>query len=378
MKKGIYQKDWFNVIDSEKLISPGLIIFPEIINRNIKNMVSIAGSESRLWPHVKTHKLEEVVNLQKQFGIKKFKCATICEANMLASCEVENILLAIQPSIQNLKLLIELQSSFPKIEFSTIVDNQNTLKLMTQIAQETNIKLALWLDINNGMNRTGVFSKDSGTELIKTIFKNKNLIFKGLHVYDGHIRHNNYKKRKEECDKAYSFVDDIKNEIEKEGVQVPNIITGGSPTFNIHSKRKGNFLSPGTTLLWDAGYESLFPEMNFEIGALVVSRVISKPQENLLCFDLGHKSVASEMPLPRVIIHGLEKAKHISQSEEHLIVETSAANEYEVGDIVYATPYHICPTVAKYEYVQTIEKERVSSIWQVKSRTYNLNNVFNF
>ncbi|MFQ3350881.1 MAG: 3-hydroxy-D-aspartate aldolase, partial [Candidatus Marivariicella framensis] len=143
MKKGIYQKDWFNVIDSEKLISPGLIIFPEIINRNIKNMVSIAGSESRLWPHVKTHKLEEVVNLQKQFGIKKFKCATICEANMLASCEVENILLAIQPSIQNLKLLIELQSSFPKIEFSTIVDNQNTLKLMTQIAQETNIKLAL-------------------------------------------------------------------------------------------------------------------------------------------------------------------------------------------------------------------------------------------
>jgi len=374
MKKGLSQKNWFNVVDSEKLISPGLIIFPDIIKKNIKNMVSIAGSESRLWPHVKTHKLDEVVYLQKKFGIKKFKCATICEANMLAKCEVENILLAIQPSIQNLKLLIELKSSFPKIEFSTIVDNQNSLDKMIQIAQETKIKLALWLDINNGMNRTGVFSKESAILLIKGISKNENLIFKGLHVYDGHIRNNNYKKRKEECDKAYLFIDDIKNGIEKEGVQIRNIITGGSPTFNIHSNRKDNFLSPGTTLLWDAGYESLFPEMKFKIGALVVSRVISKPQKNLLCFDLGHKSVASEMPLPRVKIYGLEKAKHISQSEEHLIVETPKAKNYEVGDMIYAIPYHICPTVAKYEYVQTIKNQRVSSAWQVKSRTYNLNN----
>jgi len=373
MKKKSSEKDWFEVIDSDKLTSPGLILFPEIINRNIKNMLLIAGSEKRLWPHVKTHKIKEVVNLQKEFGINKFKCATICEAQMLAKSGVEKILLAIQPSEKNLKLFIELQESYPKIEFSTIVDNHDSLKSMAYIANKKNIELLLWLDINNGMNRTGVFSKSSAVELTKTIFKNQNLIFKGLHVYDGHIRHEGFEKRKEECDKAYSFVIDIKTEIEKNGIPVKDLITGGSPTFPIHAKREGNFLSPGTTLLWDAGYGSLFPEMPFEIGAVIVSRVISKPNKDLLCFDLGHKSVASEMQLPRVIIYGLEKAKHISQSEEHLIVETKKSKDYKVGDIVYAIPYHICPTVAKYEYVQTIKKGKISPTWQVKSRTYNLN-----
>ena len=143
--------------------------------------------------------------------------------------------------------------------------------------------------------------------------------------------------------------------------------------------RKGNYLSPGTTLLWDVGYKKLFPEMNFEIAAILVSRIISKPKKNIICLDLGHKSVASEMPLPRVIIHGLENAKHINQSEEHLIIESKRAKNYNIGDLVYATPFHICPTVSKFEYIQTISNGEISSLWKVKARNYNLkSNVFNF
>ena len=32
-------------------------------------MISIAGSPKRLWPHVKTHKLREIVDFQKEYGI---------------------------------------------------------------------------------------------------------------------------------------------------------------------------------------------------------------------------------------------------------------------------------------------------------------------
>ena len=127
------------------------------------------------------------------------------------------------------------------------------------------------------------------------------------------------------------------------------------------------------------GYKKLFPEMNFEIAAILVSRIISKPKKNIICLDLGHKSVASEMPLPRVIIHGLENAKHINQSEEHLIIESKRAKNYNIGDLVYATPFHICPTVSKFEYIQTISNGEISSLWKVKARNYNLkSNVFNF
>ena len=38
----------------------------------------------RLWPHVKTHKLPQLVRMQLSHGIRKYKCATIAEAEMLA------------------------------------------------------------------------------------------------------------------------------------------------------------------------------------------------------------------------------------------------------------------------------------------------------
>ncbi|MBU79349.1 MAG: threonine aldolase [Flavobacteriales bacterium] len=368
-----------NINSSENLISPGLIIIPERIIRNIKKMISIAGSPKRLWPHVKTHKLREIIDFQKEYGISKFKCATICEAEMLALSEVEKILLAIQPTKLNLIHFIKLKILYPKIEFSTIVDNLDSLKLMSDLSSKNNIKLSIWIDINNGMNRTGVNNLSTSLKLIKNIDTDKNLILEGLHVYDGHIRNPDFKKRKKECDKAYQFINEIINSSIKNGIKIQNFITGGSPTFNIHSTRKGNYLSPGTTLLWDEGYKKLFPEMNFEIAAILVSRIISKPNKNILCLDLGHKSVASEMPLPRVIIRGLENAKHISQSEEHLIIESKKAKNYNIGDLVYATPFHICPTVSKFEYLQTISNGKISSLWKVKARNYNLkNNVFNF
>ena len=368
-----------NINSSENLISPGLIIIPERIKKNIKKMISIAGSPKRLWPHVKTHKLREIIDFQKEYGINKFKCATICEAEMLALTGVQKILLAIQPTKLNLIHFIELKFLYPKIEFSTIVDNFASLKLMSDLSSKNNIKLSLWIDINNGMNRTGVNNLSIALKLIKNINTNKNLTLKGLHVYDGHIRNPDFKKRKKECDKAYEFVNEIIKSSDKNGIKIQNLITGGSPTFNIHSMRKGNYLSPGTTLLWDEGYKKLFPEMNFEIAAILVSRIISKPNKNILCLDLGHKSVASEMPLPRVVIYGLEDAKHISQSEEHLIIESKKAKNYYIGDVVYASPIHICPTVSKFEYLQTISNGEISSLWKVKARNYNLkSNVSDF
>ena len=59
-------------------------------------MVDMAGGASRLCPHVKTHKMAEVVRLQQAAGIDRFKCATIAEAEMLARCPAKDVLLAYQ------------------------------------------------------------------------------------------------------------------------------------------------------------------------------------------------------------------------------------------------------------------------------------------
>ena len=68
------------------------------------------------------------------------------------------------------------------------MDNIDSLKLFSNLSKAGGIKMNLWLDINNGMNRTGIIP-DKALGLCLELFEDQNLKFNGLHVYDGHIRH---------------------------------------------------------------------------------------------------------------------------------------------------------------------------------------------
>ena len=68
----------------QDLASPQLVYYPALIRQNIQKMIAIAGGADRLWPHIKTHKMAQVVQMQLEAGIDRFKCATIAEAEMAA------------------------------------------------------------------------------------------------------------------------------------------------------------------------------------------------------------------------------------------------------------------------------------------------------
>ena len=195
------------------------------------------------------------------------------------------------------------------------------------------------MDLNTGMNRTGIEPDSTALNLYKTIADHPCLIAGGLHAYDGHIRLTDFNDRKIACDKAFEKVTTLKQLIEQTGFKVNTIIAGGSPSFPIHAARTAVEVSPGTSLLWDERYATLFPEMGFIPAAVLFTRIISMPAPKLVCLDLGHKAIAPEMNFPRVKIFGMEKAEQIGQSEEHLVVQLSDNNAFNVGDVQYAIPY---------------------------------------
>ena len=61
-------EDWFRLSEPEeaRVDTPALIVFPERVRRNIDAMLEIAGGPERLRPHVKTHKMAEIVDLPLQ------------------------------------------------------------------------------------------------------------------------------------------------------------------------------------------------------------------------------------------------------------------------------------------------------------------------
>jgi len=56
-------------------------------------------------------------------------------------------------------------------------------------------------------------------------------------------------------------------------------------------------------------------------------------------------------------------------SEEHLVVETPQAGGYAVGDVVYAVPRHVCPTVALHDEAVVVRDRRAVDRWRVQART---------
>src|SRR5438445_9669770 len=100
--------DWFAGQNAGEVPSPALLLYPDRVRENIRRMIRIAGGTKRLRPHIKTHKLAEVVRMQLEAGITKYKCATIAEAEMAAGAGAQDILLAYPIVGPNVTRLLEL------------------------------------------------------------------------------------------------------------------------------------------------------------------------------------------------------------------------------------------------------------------------------
>jgi D-serine deaminase-like pyridoxal phosphate-dependent protein len=128
-------------------------------------------------------------------------------------------------------------------------------------------------------------------------------------------------------------------------------------------------LSPGTTVFFDAGYTEAFPDLDFDVAALLLTRVISRPAPDLVTFDLGYKACASDPPAAhRLIFPDIPDARLILQNEEHLVVQTRMAARFQPGDEQLAMPWHICPTTALHKLVHVVAGGCVVERWDVLAR----------
>ena len=363
------EKDnWYLIKNIDELDSPALVVFPERVKYNIGLAINMVGDVKRLRPHVKTNKSKEVSELMMEAGISRFKCATIAEAEMLAQCDAADVLLAYQPLGPKLKRFISLIEKYPATQFSCLTDSRTAATDQSIAFAANHLSLSVYIDLNVGMNRTGILPAEA-FDLFKYCSTLKGLTVAGLHAYDGHVRDMDLELRRQKCDEAFSEVEKLKELFEKNSGKTTTIIAGGSPTFPIHAERQNVECSPGTFVYWDKGYSDQCPEQKFLPAAVLVTRVISLPNSNHICLDLGHKSVAAENEISkRVFFLNAPGLKAISQSEEHLVVEAAQGHSFKPGSVLYGLPFHICPTVALYENVHIVEEGMITGEWKNVAR----------
>jgi D-serine deaminase-like pyridoxal phosphate-dependent protein len=355
------------------VFSPALVFYPELIRGNIARVVEMAGGPERLRPHVKTHKTREIARLLLDAGVTRHKCATIAEAEMLAGVGAPDVLIAYPLVGPNVGRLAHLIRKFPGTSFSTLIDHPDAARALSSGLAAAGLKVGAVLDLDVGQHRTGIPVGDDALALYELAAHLPGFTPGGFQLYDGH---NNQPDRAERETAVRAFlapVLELRARAEANGVPVPRLVCGGTPSFPVYAGMTdvpGVECSPGTFVLQDAGYGPKYADLAGIVpAAVLVTRVVSRPTPNRVTLDLGNKAVAADPVLEkRVTLLDFPEYKTVGHNEEHLIVETDGADRYQPGDVVYALPGHICPTVALHKEVLVAEGGKIVGRWTVASR----------
>ncbi len=194
----------------------------------------------------------------------------------------------------------------------------------------------------------------------------------GLHIYDGHNHQSDLDQRRAAVTELMSGVRAMMSQLRHHGVTVPRLVCGGTPTFPVYAELDdaGIECSPGTCTLSDYNYGRNYAELDgIRHAAVLLARVISRCGANRLTLDLGYKAVSGDQPAGRRChVLNVPDAKEVGHSEEHLVIESEHAHRFHVGDVVYALPAHVCPTVALHRELQVVEGGRIVDSWEVLAR----------
>lgn len=362
----------YRINEPNKIFSPGLVVFRHLVQANLAKMIEMAGNVERLRPHCKTHKMPAMSKMQLEAGITKQKAATLAEAEMLADVGFKDIFLAYNLVGPNIARGVEFRKKYPDVKFSVTADDPALIKQLGDAMVAAGTEIDVLLDINPGRDRTGRPAGDEAAELYALLTKTPGIQAAGLHLYDGHLHQKELAERQAAVQEYWYVISSFRNRLEESGFNVPKIVCGGTPTFPVYATMDDPVieLSPGTCTFHDFGYNEAYPDLQvFTPSAAVLTRVISRPTNTRVTFDVGTKGVASDPAMGRrVVLPVLSNGEQVLQNEEHLVVETSEAGQFQPGDWTLAFPRHVCPTSALYQFATVIEDGEIVDTWEVTAR----------
>ncbi len=361
----------YAISNTSEILSPSLIIFREVLDRNLQTMIGIAGDVKRLRPHCKTHKMAAVTKLELSLGITKHKCATFAEAEMLADAGVKDIFLAYNLVGPNISRAVKFLQKYSNVEFFVTADDLEMIDQLSRAMTAAGKTIGVLLDLDSGQHRTGISDVNRATNVYRKLAESAGITPAGFHLYDGQNHQRELSERTAAVMQGWDFAVDLRQRFTRAGWAVPKIVCGGTGSFPVFATLNDPAieLSPGTCVFHDCGYGAEFPDMAFQPAALMFTRVVSRPASDRVTCDLGYKAVASDPPKgQRVEFPDVPDAEQVLQNEEHLVLRTNHADRYRPGDALLAVPKHICPTSALHRFVYVVSGGKVVDRWDVTSR----------
>ncbi len=340
------------------LEEPFVVIDEEKMKANLSRMHSKSKASSAVFsPHLKTHQSCELIPYYRELGIEEFTVSSIEMAKYFADAGVQNITVAFPADIRQISTINELTQ---KTNFSIFIDNLESAQFLSK-----NItgNLKLWLEINNGYNRSGIDINDKIKlfRIVEFIINSNNLELVGMSAHDGlnysaksslHISviHNHSKHNllimKQFIESKYSIK--------------LLLSLGDTPAMSLMDDFSGiDVIRPGAFIFYDLQQWSLGACTLDDIAAYLAAPVISRyEKEDELLLRAG----AIHLSKDNVTIYGntsygmlaildndyrIQKIltdTHIRQlTQEHAMAKANSQfSDIRIGDLIGVIPAHTC------------------------------------
>ncbi len=356
----------------DSLFTPAAVVDLDRMEANLDRMAAYAAQHGiGLRPHTKTHKSPLVASQQIERGAIGLTVATLREAEIMAPLDAD-ILIAHPPvGDAKLKRLVALAATN---RITVALDSKEALEGLDAATRTADVHVGVLIEADLGMHRVGVQSPADAVALAMQADRMRNVAYKGLLFYPGHIR-----QRVEEQDAA---IEQLNTDLDaylvalRDAGLAPDIVSGGSTpaAFASHRIRGMTEMRPGTYVYNDRTTALVDACAWDDCAYSVLATVISTAVPGQAVVDAGSKAIFREelrgtdatglgalLDRPDVILKGM--------SEEHGLLDLANTDwRPRVGDRVRIVPNHVCVSVNLHPLIHGVRGNAVEGTWPVVAR----------
>ena len=359
----------------QALATPALILDLDAFEHNVKAMARLCGRAGiSLRPHAKTHKSIEMARRQIAAGAIGISVATVREAAVMVKAGLPGVLLT-TPVVGAVKIDILCDLAGKGEGFMAVVDNLAGLRHLEAALEKRGRRLAVLVDIDIGMKRTGVPDVAGALALIHRVRASRVLTWAGLQCYSGQVQHiASMENRERVYGRQLRHLKRVLDGAGKAGL-IPGIISGGGTgTFDI-DRRAGLFTECqcGSYAVMDLEYEdvqlfagALHP---FKAGLYVQCTVVSNNHREWSAIDGGFKCFSMDGPIPRPARGAPPGSVYQFYGDEFGKIRFARKTDsLKLGSkIEFVTP-HCDPTVNLHDFYHCVRGNVLVDIWPVDAR----------
>jgi D-serine deaminase-like pyridoxal phosphate-dependent protein len=346
----------FNGLDT-----PALTVDLDAVERNVRRMQDYCDEHGfALRPHVKTHKLPVLAQKQVAAGAVGIACQKLGEAEVMASAGLDDILVTF-PLVGPVKAE-RLARLAGELTVGVAADSAEAARSLSEALSRHGATAEFLVECDTGFRRTGVQSPAEAAELARLVDSLPGLRFGGLMTYPT-------------LDESGPWLREARAEIERAGLAVERVSSGGTPTaFRTHEIGGVTEIRVGTYVYGDRACIANGTVALADCALRVHATVVSRPTRDRAILDAGSKGLSSDRAAGADdgtfgLVVEYPDARIYALSEEHGHVDVGACSRPpEIGETVTIVPNHACGTTNMYDEVVAHRDGAVVDTWPIAAR----------